>query len=543
MKKVYLYFLELILLLGISSSKVYALMEIEQNEIYLGLGYSEKIKTTGTASNNLIWTTTNNDIVSVTNTGIVTGKSVGIANISLTDGVTTTTCRIHVINNYIALDEIKLSENSTTLNINQTKKIPVSLVPSNASNNKIYYQSNDSSIASVDSSGNVTGRKDGTTYITITAEDKSAIYKVTVISKVSLKGISIPNSYELKEGETGKLSVVYNPSNATNKAVTWKSSNTSVVTVDSSGNLKAISSGSATITATSSDGAYIATSKITVNAIDKTLKSIALNKKEITIEKGKNETLTVSFNPANAENKDVKWSSSNEKVATVENGRITALKPGTAEIKVVSTEGKYEAVCKVIVPSPPIESISFSSKEIEVFVGSTITLETTSVPEDTMINDPIWTSSDEEIVTVKDGVVTGVKVGSATIKISDKEGKITAETTVNVVDHPSEPLMITIVGYDLNFNPDVKNYTLLIGNESYLDITTNVDDSKVTIGGNRDLKSGSIITITINDKEKVTYVINIKKKQNYTIYFIGIISILLFLNIIRLLLKNKRKNN
>ena len=95
----------------------------------------------------------------------------------------------------------------------------------------------------------------------------------------------------------------------------------------------------------------------------------------------------------------------------------------------------------------------------------------------------------------------------------------------------------------MNFYVDTKDYTLLIGNESSLNIIVNRDSSKYVIGGNRDLKNGSIITVTVNDKTKTTYVINIKKKQNYLIYFICIISVLLFINIIRLIKNNKRKNN
>ena len=167
---------------------------------------------------------------------------------------------------------------------------------------------------------------------------------------------------------------------------------------------------------------------------------------------------------------------------------------------------------------------------------------TKSVPENTAIEDPIWTSSDDEVASVRDGVVTAKSVGVTTITISDKEKKVTASVQVIVNEKPEEKLLITVDGYDLNFDVDTKDYTLLIGNESSLNIIVNRDSSKYVIGGNRDLKNGSIITVTVNDKTKTTYVINIKKKQNYLIYFIGIISVLLFINIIRLIKNNKRKN-
>lgn len=541
MKNKILFIINIITLLVINIKPVYATVNIKQDSLILGVNYSQGLTVSGD-DNGITWKSSDPNIVTVYN-GVVMGINEGIAYITATDGSSTDICKITVINYYIPVKNITLSKSSETLALNSTSKIIVNIEPANASNKKIYYLSSDSSIASVDSNGNVTAKKVGSTYISVNVENKTQLYKVTVVKdvSVSLKGISISQNISLKEGETSKINVTYTPSNATNKKITWKSSNTGIVTVDANGNIKGIAPGFATITATSKDGNHIATSKITVTAVDKSLKSISLNKTELKLEMGKEETLTVNFNPINAENKKVTWSSSNDEIVTVDNGKIKAIKPGNAEIKVVSEEGKKEAICKVTVLSAPIESISFSDESISVYVGSITTLATNSVPENTAINNPIWTSSNEEIATVKDGVVTAKTVGKTTITISDETNKITASIDVNVIEKPQEKLLITIDGYDLNFDINTKNYTLQIGNESSLNIKVNRDENKYAIGGNRDLKNGSIITVTINDKTKTTYVINIKKKQNYTIYFIGIISLLLFANIIRLLIKNKKK--
>ena len=278
-----------------------------------------------------------------------------------------------------------------------------------------------------------------------------------------------------------------------------------------------------------------------VNPLNKSLKGISLNKTELTLTVGESENLSVSYNPSYASNKEVTWSSSNKNIATIDNGKVTAIKPGTTEIKVISNEGKYESVCKVTVLSPPIESIKFEQDEQTVYVGSVTSLKTISTPEDTMINNPVWTSSDETIATIDNGKLTALKVGKTIITISDTEGKVTASTEITVVEKPEDALMITIAGYNLNFDPSVKDYTLVIGNEKSLDIKVNRDDKKVIIGGNRDLQNGSIITITINEKPKTTYVINIRKKQSNIIYFIVIITVLLLINIIRILMKNKKR--
>lgn len=542
MKNKLLFIVSIIALFFINIKSVNALINIKQDSFIIGIDYSQALTVTG-ENGNVTWKSSDTNIVTVSN-GKITGVSEGTAYVSATDGKSTDLCKITVISYYVPVKDLTLSKSSETLSLNGTTKIVANIQPSNASNKKIYYLSQDSSIASVDENGNVTAKKEGSTYISVNVENKTRLFKVIVVKNltVSLKSISITQNISLNEGETKRINVTYNPSNASNKKVSWKSSNTGVVTVDENGNVKGISPGSATITATSNDGNHIATSKITVLKVDKSLKSISLNKTELELKIGNEETLVVNFEPSNAENKKISWSSSKDEVVTVDNGKIKALKPGTAEIKVVSDDGKKEAVCKVKVLSLPIESISFKDETIEVYVGNTATLVTKSVPENTAIEDPIWTSSDDEVASVRDGVVTAKSVGVTTITISDKEKKVMASMQVIVNEKPEEKLLITVDGYDLNFDIDTKNYTLLIGNESSLNIVVNRDSSKYVIGGNRDLKNGSIITVTVNDKTKTTYVINIKKKQNYLIYFIGIISVLLFINIIRLIKNNKRKN-
>ena len=450
-----------------------------------------------------------------------------------------------------------LPKTSETITLNSTSKILATAEPMNASNSKIYYSSSNSSIVSVDTNGYIRGNSIGSTYISISAENITKLYKVTVVNSssggggnsgggggtsttVALNSISIPSTLSVQEGSTSKLTVTYSPSNATNKKVTWKSSDTSIATVDGNGNVKGIASGEATITVTSNDGNKTATCVVTVTGIDKTLKSISLNKTELTLDMGQEETLTVTFNPANTDDKNIRWVSSNDEIATVEDGKVKALRPGTAEIKAKGAENT-EATCTVTVLSAPIESISFSDESITVYVDSITTLVPVPFPENTAITDPIWISSDETVALVADGTVTAQKVGTATITISNEEGDITASIIVNVVEKPQEKLIITIDGYDIDFDPNTKDYTLEIGNESELTIRVNRAENKYTISGNRDLKNGSIITVTVKDKTKVTYVINIKKKQNYAIYFIGVISILLFANIIRILIKNKKK--
>ncbi len=529
-------------IMTIGINNVYAI-KLNKNEMIIGVGNSETLRVTGSSSGSIRWTSTNTGIATVNN-GVVTGKSIGTTYITVVDDTGTDVCKVTVASNYIEVTGIVLPKNGDTLIVGATKSINASVTPTNATNKTINYSSMNPGVAKVDSNGNVTGVSAGTTYISLTAGNKSALYKIDVINKavnVKLSGISLPATYELEEGGSGRLSVTYNPSNATNKTVTWKSSDTSIVTVDGSGYLKALKSGSVTITATSKDGNHTATSKVTVNAVDRTLKGISLDKTELTMEMGKTQKLTIIYNPNNAANKNVTWRSTNSNIAKVENGVVTAIKPGKVEIKVISEEGGFQAACQVVVLSPPIESISFKNEINEVFLGDTTTLEIVSVPEDTMINYPIWTSSDETVATIDEyGNITGLALGTTSVTISDKEGKVTATTTVNVVERPDEKLVISVEGYNIRFDPDVKTYDITIAKEKSLKISLNRDPSKYVISGNHDLKNGSVITITVYGDEKVTYMLNIRKKEGIPLVFIIIISIILIANIIRILIKNKK---
>ena len=525
------------------NSEVYAAsIKLNQHNVNLGVGYNTTLKvvdTGGSSGTTVVWTSSDSSVATVNN-GVVTGVKPGEAIITAKIGAEQAICKVVVINNFVPITGIRFSNSKETILVGSTQKLSVIVTPSNASNQSLSYTSSNSNVATVDSEGNVKGITVGEAYITVSAAGYQAVANIKVINTISLNSISISKNLQLKEQSSSTLNVTFNPSNATNKKVTWKSSNPNVATVDSSGNVKAIAPGTATITVISSDGGKVATCNVEVIALSKKLTGISLNKTELTMELDAEETLTVNFNPEYAENKNIKWSSSNTKIAKVSNGKVTPVKPGKVEIKAVSEDGNYEAVCQVTVLSPPIESIKFAQTKQSVALGSTITLKTVSTPTDTAINNPIWTSSDETVATVKDGVLTALKLGTTIITISNEDGSIKAKTTITVVEKVVSDLSIKVKGYDLKFDPEKYEYSLLIGSETSLDFDINVDSSNVTISGNKNLKNDSVITITIKGNKK-PYVITIKKKESYTIYFIGIVSFLLMINIIRMLIKSKKK--
>ena len=165
------------------------------------------------------------------------------------------------------------------------------------------------------------------------------------------------------------------------------------------------------------------------------VESVSLNKTSTTIEIGNSETLTATVSPSNADNQNVSWSSSDSNVATVSNGVVTAVSAGTATITVTTEDGNKTATCVITVPTPPapIPVTAISLTDASVSVGNTATLTVTYTPEDANTGKAIssWTSSNNAIATVANGVVTGVSAGTATITATTEGGK-SASCTVTV---------------------------------------------------------------------------------------------------------------
>ena len=519
---------------------------LHKSQTTLGIGYSEILKYTTDEDieiNEIEWTSTDESVATVEN-GKVIALSEGTTIITAKVNGKNSTCKVTVVDNYTPVTSIVLNKSNINMLVDDVATIKATLSPAEATNQKVTWTSSNPSVATVDSSGNIKAISPGNATITASAASIEAKCEVVVTYSLSLSGISI-NKTELtiKERGTEQLSIIYNPTNATNKKVTWKSSNNDIVTVDANGKVTAIKAGNATITAVSNDGGYVATCKVTIEEISKKVESISLDKSNVTLEIGNQETLNVTINPDYAENKNIKWTTSDKKVATVENGVVTALSKGTVEIKAISEDGNKEASCKVVVTALPAKKIFFEKEEITAYIGTESELKLITSPEKSALDNPIWTSSNPKIATIENGIVKPLAKGETTITVTNKEASLTASIKVIVIEKPKEALNITIEGYNLNFNPNTKNYTLSISNESQLNININREDKYVNIKGNQNLNSGSIITITIDEEEKVTYIINIKKKQNYTIYFIAAISLLLLINLIRMMMKNKKKKD
>ena len=205
---------------------------------------------------------------------------------------------------------------------------------------------------------------------------------------------------------------------------------------------------------------------------------------------GEQSTLTATLTPADATDV-VEWTTSAENVATVKNGVVTAVGAGTATI--TATAGTVSATCAVTVSAVPATGITLDQTTLTLKQYATETLTATVTPENTT-NKLTWSSSDEKVATVTDGVVKGVAKGTATITAT--VGAFSATCAVTVV----EPLSYAVatdaaalaVGDVIVLGCKAKNTVAgAMGKETYFASKTAAIDTD----GN--LTSGDAIEITL----------------------------------------------
>ena len=171
----------------------------------------------------------------------------------------------------VTVTGVKLNKKVTSVNVGANEILIATIAPTNATNQNITWKSSNTAIGTVDSKGNVAGVKAGTATITVTTVDgkKTATCKVTVKSPptVKVKKVSLnKKTTSMDIGASEILTATIAPTNATNKDVTWKSSKTSVATVDLNGKVVGVSAGTTVITVTTVDGKKTATCTVVVSS-------------------------------------------------------------------------------------------------------------------------------------------------------------------------------------------------------------------------------------------------------------------------------------
>ena len=437
---------------------------LNQTTLTLEKGETETLTATVTPQNasnkNVTWSSSNNEVATVAD-GTVTAVGAGEATITVTteDGGKTATCKVTVnAPQTVPVTGVTLDETKLALEVGGSKTLTKTVTPTNATNQNVTWESDNTQVATVDEHGQVTAVSAGTATITVKTEDgdKTAECKVTVNAPqaVPVTGVTLDKAeLTLKEGSTGTLEAKVEPSDATNKTVTWESNKTNVATVEQDGTVKAVGAGEATIKVTAQDGSgQYAECKVTVSAPTKPVTNVTLTPNTLTLEKGETGTLEAKVEPSDASKKDVTWSSNNETVATVDNnGKVTAKADGTATITVTTVDGNHQATCTVTVTP---KTVLVSSIQVQgtasLYVGNTAKLTATVTPTTATNPAVTWSSNNQEVATVgADGTVTAKTAGKATITATAKTaGKATITATAQDGSNVFGSLEVTVQQVD-----------------------------------------------------------------------------------------------
>lgn len=356
---------------------------LSKTNLTLKIGDSETLTATVTPADatdkTVTWSSSNSSIASVNN-GTVMGTGVGMATITAKCGSVTATCDVQVLSNVIEVTSVVLDKTTLDLKIGDTAKLTATVSPSDATDKTVAWSSSNSNVATVDNNGNIRAVSDGNATITAKSGSKNATCSVRV-SRIDVTSVSLNHtSLELEMGETAQLTATVTPSNATNKTVTWSSSNSSIVSVSNDGLVKAVGGGTATITAKA--GGMTAECKV-VSIVKAS--SISLDKTSLNIKVGDSYQLKATIYPATTTDKTVTWNSNNPEVATVDNnGNVRAIEVGNAVITVKT--GSVSNTCSVVVTrkSFVIDGITYlyddDSNEVTVGAGFYELLQYVNIP-------------------------------------------------------------------------------------------------------------------------------------------------------------------
>ena len=281
-------------------------------------------------------TSSNVAAVSITGDKIKAGTKGQMAILTLKAGTTTKTIKVYTTDETgkIPTQAVVLNKTFVTLNPGKTEQLKITYLPdyATASIGTVKWTSSNEAVVTVDAAGKLTAKTAGKAIITAVTSDGNVMYCIVTVENIKVSKITIATttSNKIATGKKVTLKATVTPSNAYNKGVTWKSSNTKVATVSSSGVVttkKKMGGKTVTITATAKDGSgKKASYKIYV--MKGVVKKVYISGVK-SVKAGKKLYLKGKTSASSGANRTLKWSSSNTKYAKVSSkGTVTTYKAG-----------------------------------------------------------------------------------------------------------------------------------------------------------------------------------------------------------------------
>ena len=339
----------------------------------------------------------------------------------------------------------------------------------------------------------------GSAIVTISAHDNSYPVKVINITVVPEKIHVDEIEFNLEDvtievGNEHTLEYTILPNDATDKSVTFSSSNNDIVTVDDNGKIVGIGSGSAIVTVTTVDGNK--SDSISVNVIVP-VTGVKFNNDELHLKRGELLDLEYMILPNNATDRRVIFNSLDEGIAMTDiHGRIMGINEGTTTVTITTLDGEYSDTLSVIVTNP-VREIELELENLTIEVGEEHTLEYTILPNDATDKSVTFSSSNNDIVTVDDnGKIVGIGSGSAIVTVTTTDG------------NKSDNILVTV------------NEKVILSSETYAvkdDFTIVIPDSVTKEMFNSNIYSSYTVSFSGNSQYIGTgTIISIKQSQLLT---------------------------
>jgi uncharacterized protein YjdB len=433
-------------------------VKLNKSAVSLTVGNTETLIATvqpENATNQAVnWISSEPSVAVVSSGGTVTALSPGTAVVvvATVDGGRMTTCTVIVSPAPAAPKHptgVTLDPTEVTIPVGGTVLLEPTVIPSDATNKNLYWQTDTPGVAVVSSLGLVTAVAPGSATITVATIDggKTATCDITVTTApVAVTAVTLSkSSMALGVGGSERLLETVLPDNATNKAVSWSSNNTGVATVDN-GLVTGMADGTATITVTANDttnGTKTATCAVTVTTAAVPVTGVTLSPATMGLTVGgAGQSLMATVAPADATNKSVTWSvEPNGVVSIAGTGATVTVSPvaaGTATITVTAndtTNGTKTATCAVTVAPPAATGVTLDRRDMSLALGESEPIVATVLPEDAANKAVTWATNNPGIATVSAaGVVTATGRGTATITATTVDGGHTASCDVTLVN-------------------------------------------------------------------------------------------------------------
>lgn len=386
-----------------------------------------------------VWSSSDAAVATVSTTGVVTAVAAGDATITCAaadDQYILASIPVSVVTR---VSTIALSDSTLTLHLSAHNpgaahhQLTSAIEPADAYHQTVTWASSYTDVAVVDADGNIQALKPGTATITATSTEpavnqqpaKKASCKLTVVQDVEEVVLS-ETALRMKKGAVSTLKATISPSTATNRAVTWASSDPAIASVATTGQITAKACGTCTITCTTKDGSEIvAACEVTV------YQPVSMLKPEKTsinaFIEAEPTVINMTVSPEDATDKTLTWTSSDESIAKVDaQGRVTAVSGGSCKITCTAADGSGKSVnISVLVPSISVEKTDYTVTEKSgltiplKYFGQDISKLTATIANRAILTTKIDDFMDDNGVKQPCIEITPERAGKTTITLND----------------------------------------------------------------------------------------------------------------------------